>query len=371
MSEIHASIACNLDSEQLLAALPLFNSGKVQGIEWSFDALFGVPNIPDWFNELLDFYGNAGRLVGHGIFFSLFSGKWSAEQDQWLKQLAQMSRQFQLDHVTEHFGFMTGADFHRGAPISVPFTKSTLRLGQDRLQRIATAANTPVGLENLAFAYSMDEVKRHGEFLSKLIEPVNGFIILDLHNFYCHLHNFDGQYDQLIDCYPLDRVREIHISGGSWEVSDLNNIKKIRRDTHDDAVPEEVFELLRKAIPKCPNLKFVVLEQLGTALTTPKEKAEFQSDFYKMEAIVQDFTRGNKIENNFTPPKFSQQEKPYEDLALYQEQLELSTILETARDVHEAKTRLLNSGLANSYWEVEHWEDAMLETVVKIAQKWR
>jgi len=372
MQKLFSSIACNLDSNLLLAALPLFASQKVQGIEWSFDTLFGFEKVPDWFEELLNVFSEEERLVGHGVFFSLFSGKWSEGQQTWLNHLREVSAKYQFDHVTEHFGFMTGENFHKGAPISIPFTKATLALGQDRLKRIAEAANCPVGLENLAFAYSIEEVQRHGEFLSKLLEPVNGFIILDLHNLYCQLHNFSVAYEELIPFYPLDRVREIHISGGSWVSSEVEAGTQIRRDTHDDAVPEEVFDLLKKTIPLCPNLKFVVLEQLGTGLKTEVQKQQFQKDFFRMEAIVRKFDASNNFQNTpFALPSLDVPNTPIEDQELLEQQQLLTDILENAVDYQQARDRLSSSVLANSSWEIESWEPKMLETVVKIARKWK
>ncbi|HPI08469.1 MAG TPA: DUF692 family protein, partial [Saprospiraceae bacterium] len=272
---VYAAIACNLDADILLAALPLLEDEKVQAVEWSFDTLYKVRDIPPWFDALLHEFGNAGRLVGHGVFFSLFSGKWLPEQQEWLDHLKRLSGVFRFDHITEHFGFMTGSDFHAGAPISLPFTQATLAIGHDRLRRIQAACECPVGLENLAFSYSLDEVKKHGDFLNQLIEPVNGFIILDLHNLYCQAHNFALDAEVLLQLYPLDRVREIHISGGSWEDSPLLPGRQVRRDTHDDSVPDEVFQLLEYAIGICPNLKFVVLEQLGTGLKTDASRRQF------------------------------------------------------------------------------------------------
>jgi len=227
MAKLHATVACNLDTNLLLSSLPLFAKEKVEAIEWSFDTLYGFSNIPPWFFELIKAFSDADRLIGHGVFFSLFSGKWSQEQAAWLEDLKQMAREYNFNHITEHFGFMTGEDFHKGAPISIPFTESTLKLGQDRLSRIQDACNCPVGLENLAFSYAIDELKAHGEFLNALVEPINGFVILDLHNLYCQAMNFDIPADKLIDAYPLDRVREIHISGGSWESSEYFPDKKI------------------------------------------------------------------------------------------------------------------------------------------------
>lgn len=367
-----SSIACNLDADILLAALPLLEAEKVQAVEWSFDTLYKVRDIPPWFDELLHEFGNAGRLVGHGVFFSLFSGKWLPEQQEWLDHLKRLSGIFRFDHITEHFGFMTGADFHAGAPISLPFTQATLAIGHDRLRRIQAACECPVGLENLAFSYSLDEVKKHGDFLHQLIEPVNGFIILDLHNLYCQAHNFALDAEVLLQWYPLDRVREIHISGGSWEDSPLLPGRRVRRDTHDDSVPAEVFQLLEHAIDICPNLKFVVLEQLGTGLKTEASRQQFQRDFDTMNAVIRRKEKtGMQPINLFLPEKHVSFGKPAEDESLYRQQLQLSEILENAGSYTEARQLLAASELANTAWETEKWAPYMLETAMRIAQKWK
>ncbi|MBI1224055.1 MAG: DUF692 family protein [Bacteroidetes bacterium] len=367
-----ASIACNLDRNTLLAALPLLESGNVEGLEWSFDALFKVREIPEWFQELVFTYGKASRLIGHGVYFSIFSGKWRPEQENWLSQLRQFSKTYQFDHVSEHFGFMTGEDFHKGAPIGIPYNASTLSIGVDRLFRIQDACQCPVGLENLAFSYSLDEVKKHGDFLSKLVEPVNGFIILDLHNLFCQMHNFEVDFEELMALYPLERVREIHISGGSWEASNIVSNKKIRRDTHDSQVPETVFKMLESSLSRCPNLKFVVMEQLGNALGGDAEKAQFQADFLKMSSIIQHETPGNFTQqNDFSPNAARILGEPLENEFLAYQQNELSQILETSPNFETTRQLLANSSLANSDWKVENWEPTMLETAMVIAQKWK
>lgn len=374
MPDIRASLACNLDANLLLACLPLFESERVQAIEWSFDTLFALEETPPWFLDLLKEFSEANRLVGHGVFFSLFSGRWTPEQQAWLTQLETRSLEFTFDHVTEHFGFMTGADFHSGAPLSIPFTPATLALGQDRLKRIQQASRCPVGLENLAFSYSLDEVHRQGDFLNRLLEPVNGFLILDLHNLYCQLQNFDVAFSELLRQYPLDRVREIHVSGGSWEQSLTFPEKKIRRDTHDDAVPTDVFALLERTMPQCPNLRYVVLEQLGTGLDTPEKRAAFQHDFRTLDRLVERQNRRSVTTptNSFLPSlPVSADAPPLEDLSLQQQQTELSRILETSADWQQAQARLQTSTLAHSAWEIERWEPCMLETALAIAQKWK
>jgi len=367
------AVACNLDTNILSSCLPLLEESRVEAIEWSFDALFKVKQVPDWFLELLAAFSKEGRLIGHGVFFSLFSGKWLPEQETWLQQLQQTTAAFRFDHVTEHFGFMTGRDFHHGAPLNIPYTPSTLAIGQDRLRRIQAACCCPVGLENLAFSYCLDEVRQHGEFLDALLEPVNGFIILDLHNLFCQLYNFDIAFDELIALYPLDRVREIHISGGSWENSYIIPGRKVRRDTHDSSVPPEVFRLLEIVIDRCPNLKYVVMEQLGNGLVTEDSRTIFYRDFLRLEAIVNESNPGrvsDPVDISFLPPLSDIIHPPIEDETLYQQQLELSAILETAGSYGEARQRLDRSTLAHSAWRIESWEPYMLETAISIARKW-
>ncbi|GAB3226114.1 hypothetical protein GCM10027346_08050 [Hymenobacter seoulensis] len=368
-----SAVACNLDADILSAAFPLLAEGRVEALEWSFDTLFWAEQVPDWFTELLQAYASQNRLVGHGVYFSLLSGRWTAEQQQWLQHLQELSKQFAFDHITEHFGFFTGQNFHSGAPLPIPYTSTALRLGQDRLRRLQEACACPVGIENLAFAYSLEEVKRHGEFLEKLVEPVNGFLILDLHNLYCQIHNFSVPYEDLIALYPLERVREIHISGGSWEASGLMPGRQIRRDTHDDSVPEEVFRLLEMTLPRCPNLKYVVLEQLGNALKTEPSRAQFRTDFGRMETLVTRFRRqGNRqASTSFLPLQSGVASQVVEDEQLYAQQQQLSRILETAPSYEDARRQLHASSLAHTDWQIEAWEPHMLETALSIAQKWK
>lgn len=373
MSKILPAVACNLDTHILGACLPLMEESRIEGLEWSFDALYKVQEIPTWFHELLTAFSKAERLIGHGVFFSLFSGKWLPEQEAWLQKLQQTCREFQFDHITEHFGFMTGKNFHQGAPLNIPYTPTTLAIGQDRLKRIYAACQCPVGLENLAFSYSLDEVKRHGRFLDQLLEPVNGFIILDLHNLWCQLHNFSIAFEELIQLYPLDKVREIHISGGSWDHSQIEKGRTIRRDTHDDAVPKEVFQLLETVIPRCPHLKYVVLEQLGNGLESAESKQQFCTDFLEMESIIRRKTQPAYLTTltSFLPLSPLTPGPLVEDEWLYRQQEELSTILESSRSYEDARLLLDRSSLAHSGWQVENWDPAMIETAIKIAQKWK
>ena len=281
------ALSVMLDDDFRRAALPLLEAGEVDALEWSFDVGWSLPQLPPGLGELLDFFGERGRLLGHGVTFSPLSGAWHTRQADWLERLRGEVERRRYAHISEHFGFMTAGDFHQSAPLPVPRDPRTLEVGRDRLRRLAETARVPVGLENLAFAFGPRDVAEQGRFLDDLLQPVDGFLLLDLHNLYCQAHNFGVPGEGLMEGYPLDRVRELHVSGGSWSGSVLQpEAGRIRRDTHDDAVPEEVFRLLRHALAVCPNVQYVTLERLGGTISPDVGDEQYRDDFRRMRAMV-------------------------------------------------------------------------------------
>jgi hypothetical protein len=177
----------------------------------------------------------------------------------------------------------------------------------------------------------------------------------------------------MISLYPLERVREIHISGGSWDESATKPARNVRRDTHDEAVPPDVFQLLEMTIAQCPHLKYVVLEQLGNGLETEDSRSCFYNDFLQMEQIVRENSSADDVDpiEPFLSSPSLLAGAAAEDRMLYEQQLELSSILESSASYEEAMHLLQRSSLARSDWRIEQWEPYMIETAVKIAQKWK
>ena len=283
---IETGLSVMLEEDFHAAVQPLLDAGEVDVLEWSFDMAWGG-HLPFQVENLLHEFSTTGHLLGHGVSFSPLSGGWSERQDAWLGMLQTTLQQTPMRHISEHFGFMEAGNFHQGPPLPVPRTDETLAVGRDRLQRLADVSQLPVGLENLAFAFSLSDVRQQGQFLEELLEPVHGFLVLDLHNIYCQACNFEVCAEELIDSYPLNRVRELHVSGGSWsEITADGNTRTLRRDTHDGPVPEEIFPLVEFALSRCPNLKSVILEHLGTALDRPEDASQLRADYRQLRQTV-------------------------------------------------------------------------------------
>ena len=277
-----------LDDDFRTAALPLFEEGVVEALEWSFDLGWGPSGVPPWAEALLGHFGDAGRLFGHGVHFSPLSARWEPRQQWWIERFAEECEKRRFQHISEHFGFMTARGFERGSPLPMPCTAASIAIGRERLERMAELAHARVGLENLAFAFGRHDVEAHGGFLRALLEPMDGFVVLDLHNLYCQIENFaSGSFDETADAllarFPLERVRELHVSGGSWSEAEG---ARFRRDTHDDAVPSAVLALLPRVLARAPNVEVVIVERLGGTILDERAAERFRADFLEVSAIV-------------------------------------------------------------------------------------
>lgn len=243
--------------------------------------------MPDWAKELLDFYSTADSLYGHGVNYSPLSAEWTAVDTKWIKNLERELDKRKFVHFSEHFGYSRIGQLQQGAPLPVPYTTEAIRAGQFKLAKLAHTTGCRIGLENLALAFSAGDVMRQGRFIEELLQPFDGFILLDLHNLYCQMENFCFSAEELLSTYPLDRVREIHISGGSWSES-LET--EIRRDTHDNEVPDQVLALLPLVLANCPNVEAVILERIGGTMPTAEQQTRFREDYRAMAKLIEQHT---------------------------------------------------------------------------------
>lgn len=356
-----AGISMMAEADFVSAALPLLQDNAIDVLEWSFDTFFETEE-PPWLCDLLDFYAGNDRLIGHGVYYSLFEAKWTDRQEIWLEKLKKEVCKRKYNHITEHFGFMNTENYHQGVPLPVPLHPKILEIGKDRLNRLQDAVQLPVGVENLAFSFSVEEVKEQGIFLDKLIEEMEGFLILDLHNIYCQACNFGVEMQEIIGSYPLHKVKEIHLSGGSWQNS-VYRKKPVRRDTHDDAIPEELFAVLPSVLSQCSNLDYVIVERLGHTINTEDLKQNFLDDFIKVKTIVEKSGCQKQNTKDWFPKK-NILAKPVEDAVLYEEQVRLTKLLFNHTDpiiIQHEDFHYFNTG---------NWDHEMILTAQNIIKKW-
>lgn len=360
------------------ASHPLLAEGIVDRLAWNLDMGWSSKGIPDWAAALLDVYGEAERLHGHGVELSLSSTPLTKRQERWLARFAEEMRARRYQRVTEHIGFITAGPFENGTVFPHPRCEGALAIGRDRLARLSELAGMPVGLENLALALSLRDVEQQPDFLEALLAPHDGHLLLDLHNLLCQAENFEIDPIALLHRYPLARVRELHLAGGELDHPASDPRKRpFRRDSHMDHLPEGVFTLLEEALACCPALEAIFFEHADGVLATADDQQRFHDDFRRVRAMVGSLRDNVPLDHDdSTPPSTRSIPEvrawtPHEDPLLARYQSALLIALDEAPTPDAVAARLLaDAALAPFHDDVRAMEPRALEVGQSLIHLW-
>ena len=362
-----------LPADDVRAALtPLFEADTVEAVEWSVDFGFSPARIPDWVEALLGRFADQGALYAHGVELSPMTAELADHQHAWVAALEDTFGKRQYRHFTEHYGFINAGEVVRGTPLPLPPSRALLALASARVQLLQDVTKTPVGIENLAFAFGREDAIAQAELVGALCDRTGAFVLLDVHNLLCQAENFDIDPLALAELYGLRRVREIHIAGGSITRTAAPPSLPFRRDSHDHDVPDRAFDLLARMIPRCPALDVVILERSDRSMFTASEAERHREDFRRVRAVVGASRPGGTTEAR--APSIASSltlavDTP-EDLGRYQEAL-LESLVRGPRppDVVLADLRA-QAGLPGYAPYLATFEPRALEIATAMAAEW-
>ncbi|AYO54603.1 multinuclear nonheme iron-dependent oxidase [Acinetobacter wuhouensis] len=351
----------------LNTCLSLFEQEKVEVLEWSFDHCH-YENRPEWFNLLLKDYSEAGRLLAHGVHYSAFTAQMNELHDEWLALWEQEQQQLKYVHVSEHIGYKSQLKQNTGFPLPLDYHLVDVHDFGHQVMALQSASKIPLGFEILALSLSYQQVIEQAKFVTGLCQKFNTFIVLDLHNLYCQAFNFNLEIDALIALYPIEYIREIHISGGSFSYGDLAD-KQVRRDTHDGAIPKALFKVLQDWLPRFKHCQYIIFEQLPESLKTTQTQQQFISDYDQLMRIRDQFSvealeLPNKllhVENHSLP---TQVELSNNRETLFEEQYLLANALMQVKTPQDLQV------MTFKYFNHQDWSLAMIETAIKLSQSW-
>jgi len=86
-------------------------------------------------------------------------------------------------------------------------------------------------------------------------------MLLDLHNLYSNAVNTGLNPFEILDQFPLDSVRQVHLSGGKDIRAPGGGMRRLDDHIHD--VPLEVFELLEQLASRSERSLTVIIERDG------------------------------------------------------------------------------------------------------------
>ncbi|WP_257448967.1 DUF692 domain-containing protein [Archangium lipolyticum] len=354
------------------AVRPLFAEGLVAALEWDIDDSWGFSTraLPGWTERMLDLYAEEGALYGHGVWLSVLTAAWQPRQEAWIERLAQECRRRRYRHVSEHFGFTAAGPFTRSTMLPLPYCTAAVDIGRDRLERLRAATGGPVGLEVLANTLAPVDALHQGPFLDAVLTPTEGFLVLDVHNVWTQAVNTGLPPELLLETYPLECVREIHLSGGSWgRALGAGDSRPVRLDSHDGPLLSPVLSLLRRALALCPHCEVVIVERRSETLESEEVRAGWRAQYRAVVQLVAEASATPvspvRVSASAPPPELLDTE----ELARYQR--ELVTAL-----VEESESRVilqrLRQGIAGARLApyLETFDPRMVELLAILASRW-
>jgi uncharacterized protein (UPF0276 family) len=203
-------------------------------------------------------------MVAHGVGLSMGTDSQEDEQRQrrWLSRVAADHQRFRFLWYTDHLGASSLAGQNLGLHMPLPMTPYGVSVVQRRLRAMAEVVPL-CGVENSVFYFLLGQPLEEAGFLTQIVAEEDRFLLLDLHNLYTMAQNFGFDPMAYLERLDLRKVIEIHLSGGKdsdgfW----LPSRRVMRLDSHDAAVPDEVFALCEQVLPRCPSLRGVTLERM-------------------------------------------------------------------------------------------------------------
>ena|SRR5579884_4177724 len=190
-------------------------------------------------------------LIPHGIDLSLGSAE-GIDRVR-LEWMANLVERIEPPYWSEHIAFTRAGGIEIGHLSPLPFTREALDVLTHNIRTAREAVSDPRILENITYIVEMPSEMTEAQFLCELVERTDCGLLLDVTNLYTNAVNHGYDLDAFLADAPLERVVQLHITGGEW-AGDL------LIDSHSAATPPEVWQLLEEVVARAP-VKGVLLER--------------------------------------------------------------------------------------------------------------
>jgi uncharacterized protein (UPF0276 family) len=209
----------------------------------------------------------------HGL--SLSIGSPEPLDREFLRQVRDFLRTYDIQVYTEHLSFSKCDNAHLYDLLPIPFRRDAARHVAARVQEVQDFLGMPLGLEIVSYytpvAAEMEEV----DFINEVVRLSGCGLLLDVNNVYVNAFNHGYDAPAFIDRLPLDKVMYIHMAGHE-QVSDDLII-----DTHGQPIIDPVYDLFSYTVSRLSHPVPVLLERDYNIPDLP----ELQEELDRLESI--------------------------------------------------------------------------------------
>ena len=189
--------------------------------------------LPPGLGELRD---SGVAIVPHGVRLSL-GGAEPVEPER-VTHLAGVARALRAPLVSEHIAFVRAGGVEAGHLLPIPRSREAVDAVVANVRRTQAELDVPIALEPIAAVFDWpDDELDEGDFLTEILNRTGALLLLDVANVYANALNRGTEPATLFDRIPLERVAYVHVAGGAEHDG-------IYHDTHTDAVPPQVLDLV-------------------------------------------------------------------------------------------------------------------------------
>ena len=180
-------------------------------------------------------------VVPHGVLLSL--GGVAEPDPRRVAHLAACAEAVAAPLVSEHVAFtraeVDGVVIEAGHLLPVPRTREALDVLARNIRLVQAELPVPLAVEPIAALLDLGGEYDEATFLAELVERTGVWLLPDIANIYANARNHGGDPDTLLTALPAERLAYAHVAGGRM-------VDGLYRDTHLDAVPQAVLDLLTR-----------------------------------------------------------------------------------------------------------------------------
>ena len=181
----------------------------------------------------------------HGVGLSIGSMQ-PLDRDH-LARLKILCARYQPESFSEHLAWSSHDNVFLNDLLPLPYTEETLGRVADHIDEVQTALGRQMLLENPAtYLLFKESTIEETDFLAEIARRTGCGLLLDINNVFVAATNHNLDPAAYLARFPVEAVREIHLSGHCETVDDLGAPLLI--DSHDTPVRDPVWALYQAVL---------------------------------------------------------------------------------------------------------------------------
>ena len=191
-------------------------------------------------------------LTPHGLSLSLGSAE-GLDAD-YLHKFAAVVNRLQPPWWSEHIAFTKAGGVDIGHLTPLPYTDEAINVLCRNIAQAKSLIDAPLILENITYPVALPGAEMtEAQFLTEIVERTDCGLLLDITNLHTNAVNHGFDAGAFLDAIPLEKVVQIHFTGGEWQGETLI-------DSHSRPTPPPVWKLMAEIFRRAP-VRGAILER--------------------------------------------------------------------------------------------------------------